>query len=122
MNSFSSSRIWISWIVMVAGCGSGVGTDSPIGSPGTSGVETCRRLGYTDELIDYVTSLTEIGRDAGYSAEQQVAANFDGCALGYQGVGGCENNPNVGVTITYDECVFTCSMCTTAIIDEVYGR
>lgn len=108
-------------VAALAGCGSGVGVGG-VGSPSQrSARATCRDHGVPDYLIDSAFTLARIDQDAGYSASQVIQGSRQGCAVGDAFGGGCITNPNVGVSITMEECIQECMSCLLAIVDEVYG-
>ena len=108
------------WAMLaIAGCGSGVGG---AGSPAQRTARTtCRDQGVPDDLIDFDFTLVRNARNDGYSASQVIQGVRQGCAVGDEFGGGCSNNPNVGVTLTLQQCIQQCSICAIAVIDEVYG-
>jgi hypothetical protein len=74
-----------------------------------------------DYIIDAALTGTRIARDEGYTASQVLEGVREGCAVGDEFGGGCINNPNVGVSITMEECNQACASCIIAVVGEVYG-
>jgi len=102
-------------VVGLAGCGSGGG------GAGLSARATCQAQGLPDYSIDSLFTVVRIDRDAGFSASQELQAIRESCRVGDGFGGGCINNPNVGISITYEECVAACMSCASAVVGEVYG-
>jgi len=112
-------RVTVFLLLFAAGCGSGVGG---VGSPSQrSARATCREQGMSDYLIDLAFTGYRIARDEGYTASQVLEPVREGCAVGDEFGGGCINNPNVGVSITLQECLQQCTICIAAVVGEVYG-
>jgi hypothetical protein len=107
--SISRMVLAVACVIVLAGCGSGVG------GAGLSARATCRALGFSDYLIDSAFTGFRIDRDAGYSASESSAIASPGCR------DGCITNPNVGVSTTLNECTSECTSCILAVVAEVYG-
>ena len=112
-------RVTAFLLLFAAGCGSGVGG---VGSPSQrSARATCREQGMPDYFIDLLFTAYRIAQDEGYTASQVLEGVREGCAVGDEFGGGCINNPNVGVSITMEECNAQCISCIAAVVGEVYG-
>lgn len=98
---------------LMVGCGSNV-------TPSRSARETCRSFGFSDFDVDYFFTLIRLDRDTGATFHEEVEGLHIGCR-GDNIAGGCDENPNVGFTLTYQQCVQACSECSTAVANEVFN-
>ena len=106
-------------LLAVAGCGS---TNDVTASRGLSATarETCLAVGYPDIAVDFLADLVRSDRAAGFTENEETTVILAAC--GSVEDSGCLGNPNSGSNFTIEQCMAACSVCSIAVLGEVYDE